>query len=310
MMGSPSDEAFDYLANVPLCMVALDDRGRAVQINETFKADEATTLRAAIERGVGSLSETLIGIGLSLSYHLVLALGGVIRYSSKLGLTKFWFSLPREHETLALSFEPPRVISPSDEMITKPAMQIFDGSPVVLVPVPASRKRSCCDQETEAGGRQMKFLREQSITPVPIPARSIASCGLQAMDPPSILVVEDTAMCAKLLCTTLRKALCSATWVQNGQEAVDLLRASAPGMYNLILMDLRMPVMDGLTATAIIKKELKINTPVIALTGDTSQDVKSQCEAIGFSEFCGKPMTRAQLLNIVEKYTGYRCVTK
>ncbi len=91
----------------------------------------------------------------------------------------------------------------------------------------------------------MKFLKEQPITPVSVPVKTIASSGLEAMDPPSILVVEDTAMCAKLLCTTLGKALCSATWVQNGQEAVDLLRASIPGMYSLILMDLRMPVMDG-----------------------------------------------------------------
>jgi two-component system sensor histidine kinase/response regulator len=109
---------------------------------------------------------------------------------------------------------------------------------------------------------------------------------------------------------TLRKLLCPATWVQNGQEAVDLLRKSTPGIYKLILMDLRMPVMDGLTATAIIKKELKNDIPVVALTGDTSSDVKSQCEAIGFSEFCGKPMKRDHLLNVIEKYTGYCCVTK
>jgi CheY-like chemotaxis protein len=306
--------------------------------------DEATTLRAAIERGVGSLHEALIGIGLSLSYHLVLALGGDIHYSSKPGLTKFWFSLPQEHETLALSFEPPCVMSTSHERIAdviltgheqiatpnmkfpsktanaihtcteripRPDIKYFQQDPDAPVPVQASRKRRCSSsQEEEADGRQTKFFRELYITPVPVPMQSIASSGLQAMNPPSILVVEDTAMCAKLLCTTLTKVQSSTTWVQNGQEAVDLLRASAPDMYNLIVMDLRMPVMDGLTATAIIKKELKINTPVIALTGDTSQDVKSQCEAIGFSEFCGKPMTRAQLLNIVEKYTGYRCVTK
>jgi CheY-like chemotaxis protein len=128
--------------------------------------------------------------------------------------------------------------------------------------------------------------------PVPVAAKIIASCGLKAMDLPSVLVVEDTAMCAKLVGMTLRKALCSATWVHNDQEAVDLLRMSTPGMYSLILMDLRMPVMDGLTATVIIKKDLKINIPVIALTGDTSAYVKSQCEEIGFSEFCGKPMKK------------------
>jgi two-component system sensor histidine kinase/response regulator len=73
---------------------------------------------------------------------------------------------------------------------------------------------------------------------------------------------------------------------------------------------LRMPVMDGLTAAAVIKKELKINIPVIALTGDTSADVKSQCEEIGFAEYCVKPMKKDKLLEIIQKYTGYRCVQK
>jgi CheY-like chemotaxis protein len=156
----------------------------------------------------------------------------------------------------------------------------------------------------------VEICREQPIIPVPVSVKSIVSSDLQAMNSPSILVVEDTAMCAKLLCMTLRKLLCSAKWVKNGQEAVDLLRTSEPGMYNFILMDLRMPVMDGLTATAIIKKELKLDIPVIALTGDTSRDVKSQCEKIGFAEFCGKPLKRDQLLNVIEKYSGHRCVTK
>jgi PAS domain S-box-containing protein len=276
---------------------------------ETLDIEEATSLRDAIERGVSSLCETLIGIGLSLSYHLVLALGGDIRYSSQSGLTKFWFSLPQDIDT-ALLAKPTSVISTSHERIAKPYMQIFQNGPVAPVPVPASKKQAASsDQDDAAGRRNIKFFGEPRVTPVPVPMKDIACNGLKAMDPPSILVVEDTAMCAKLLCRTLRKVGCSATWVENGQQAVDLLRESTPGIYSLILMDLRMPVMDGLIATAIIKKELKLKIPVIALTGDTSSDVKSQCENIGFSEFCGKPMTRAQLLDIIQKYTGYRCVT-
>ena len=147
---------------------------------------------------------------------------------------------------------------------------------------------------------------------MPIPVKKIASSGLQAMDPPSILVVEDTKMCAKLLYMVLRKARCSVTWVDNGQRAVELLRESIPGMYSLILMDLRMPAMNGLTATAtaVIKNELKIDIPVIAFTGDPNADVKSKCEGIGFAEYCVKPMKKDQLLAIIQKYTGYQCVQK
>jgi CheY-like chemotaxis protein len=68
--------------------------------------------------------------------------------------------------------------------------------------------------------------------------------------------------------------------------------------------------MDGLTATAVIKKEVKSDIPVIALTGDTSAGVKSKCEEIGFAEYCVKPMKKDQLLAIIQKYTGYQCVQK
>jgi PleD family two-component response regulator len=169
--------------------------------------EEATSLRDAIECGVGSLNETLVGIGLSLSYHLVLALGVIFHIPTR--LTALVHLLKR---------------------MTWPSAQAH-----VLF---RSKKRVASrNQANEANGRQMKFFREQPITPVPIPVKSIASSGLQAMDPPSILVVEDTEMCAKLMCMVLRKALCSATWVDNGQKAVDLLRESVPGMYSLILMD-------------------------------------------------------------------------
>jgi CheY-like chemotaxis protein len=277
--------------------------------------EEATSLRDAIERGVGSLKETLIGIGLSLSYHLVLALGGDIRYSSQSGLTKFWFSLPQENDTAP----PPEPTAPLEDMyrthvaeaaheIATPDMKSFQQGHVAPVPDPSSKKRAAGSDQV-ADVRPMKFCREQTMTSVPIQVKNIASSGLKAMDPPSILVVEDMAICAKILCMTLRKAGCSVTWADNGQKAIDLLRESTPGMYSLILMDMRMPEMDGLTATAIIKKELKITIPVIALTGDTSADVKRQCEEIGFADFYEKPMMKNQLLSVIEKYTGHCCVT-
>ena len=82
-----------------------------------------------------------------------------------------------------------------------------------------------------------------------IPKENIAQFGLNAMDRPSILVVEDTTMCARLLCKMLETLQCTSTWVKDGQEAVDILRSSPPNMHNLILMDIiRMPILDGISA--------------------------------------------------------------
>jgi CheY-like chemotaxis protein len=121
---------------------------------------------------------------------------------------------------------------------------------------------------------------------------------------PLVLVVEDTAMCAKLLCTILRQCKCATKWVENGQEALDELRGSSEH-YNLVLMDLRMPVMDGLTATRIIKAEMKMKIPVVALTGESGSQIKEDCKEIGFDDFFNKPLKKAQLIKLVEVHTGY-----
>jgi CheY-like chemotaxis protein len=66
-----------------------------------------------------------------------------------------------------------------------------------------------------------------------------------------------------------------------------------------------MPVLDGLEATRIIKSELKIQTPVVALTGDYNQETRDECEKLGFDGFQGKPMKRNVLKEIITKFTGY-----
>jgi len=246
---------------------------------ETQDFDEATTLRDKIERGINSHRHNGMGIGLSLSYHLVQALGGDLRYTSEPGLTKFWFSIPRDRsEQFA-----------SDRIVHRD-----------------SSKRMHHESEGSAPVKIARVIPATDVIPEPTVSNADIVCkGVCSMDPPSILVVEDVTTCAKLLCMSLRRANCATTWVENGQLAIDILKSSAPGMFNLILMDLRMPVMDGLTATKIIKDELKINIPIVALTGDAGEETKTQCMEIGFDEYCNKPMRRAELLGIIKKYTGY-----
>jgi CheY-like chemotaxis protein len=118
--------------------------------------------------------------------------------------------------------------------------------------------------------------------------------------------IEDSVVCAKLLCCTLNKLNVPTKWVANGQEAIDLLKSpDGTGIFNLILMDLRMPVMDGFEATKIIKEELKLTIPVVVLTGETCGEMKKRCAEIGFDEFRQKPMKLNDLINVVKEHTGY-----
>jgi len=127
---------------------------------------------------------------------------------------------------------------------------------------------------------------------------------LKATESPAVLVVEDTDACAKLLIMMLTKMNCVPTRAVNGKEAVDIIRSSSSDAFNLILMDIRMPVMDGLEATRIIKHELKSKIPVIALTGDGGDEIKNLVDDIGFDEFHNKPLKRAALKEVVERFTN------
>jgi CheY-like chemotaxis protein len=80
--------------------------------------------------------------------------------------------------------------------------------------------------------------------------------------------------------------------------AVDKLRNAPPGDYDLVLMDLRMPEMDGLTATKILKQEMKLSVPIIALTAETSASIRTECQEIGFDDFYSKPLKRDSLKDV------------
>jgi CheY-like chemotaxis protein len=78
-----------------------------------------------------------------------------------------------------------------------------------------------------------------------------------------------------------------------------------PGTFDMVLMDLRMPVMDGLEATKLIRDELKMtDLPILALTGERRHDIQS--EGIGFTDFFQKPLRKKTLEELVTKYKAVR----
>ena len=105
----------------------------------------------------------------------------------------------------------------------------------------------------------------------------------------------------------LKKMKCSTQRAENGRVAVDILRDSLHGSFDMVLMDLRMPVLNGMDATKLIRNELQMkDLPIIALTGEMSADIRSECEAIGFNGFFQKPLKKDQLQDLVETYNAAR----
>ena len=282
---------------------------------ETVNLTVATSIRERVEQGINTHKKSGLGIGLSLTYHLVQALGGELRCSSnKGGGCTFQFSLPRNvsfNSTISVTstLVPMRIVREGDigdittlignkRMLEEHTKD--DGTSTT------TDSTSTCSKKGRTGGIPSSFEMPTDTSIPNVPAELLAEWGVKSQDPPSVLVVEDTKACAKMLCMTLSRFNCSSKVAENGKIAVDILREATPGTYDLILMDLRMPVMDGLEATRIIKSQLNITTPVVALTGDDNEKNRIECEEIGFDAFHGKPMKRDNLKEVIMKFTGYR----
>jgi len=248
---------------------------------EILDINEATDLRQRIEDGINSHRKNGLGIGLAASYHLVLALGSDLRFSSRPGETVFSFSLPLKASTNVTTAP-----LDSQRIVKVISMASPSPEPILKLPTPAS-----------SGDQPMVDVRK-----IPPANDEIAPENLIPKRDFSVLVVEDTNSAAKLLCMMLKKLECTSTRAEHGQEALDILNKATPGTYNLILMDLRMPVMDGLEATKIIKNEMKLSVPVVALTAEMGAEIEKECEAIGFDGFYTKPLRRIKLKGLIEKH--------
>lgn len=112
-----------------------------------------------------------------------------------------------------------------------------------------------------------------------------------------ILVAEDTESNFLLLSIILRKEY-KVFRARNGQEAVEIYAAEHP---DLILMDIKMPLMDGLTATGIIRKNNK-TVPIIALTANAYDSDRDKAFEAGCDNYMAKPILAGLLIEMIKKY--------
>lgn len=119
-----------------------------------------------------------------------------------------------------------------------------------------------------------------------------------------LLLVEDNLINQRLTKLILQKAGYDVITANNGQEAVDYYKA-APD-FKAIIMDIQMPVLDGLSATQIIRfheAEQKLKrTPIIALTAHAMKGDKEKCLEAGCDNYLSKPIMLDVLVNAIKKY--------
>ena len=116
---------------------------------------------------------------------------------------------------------------------------------------------------------------------------------------PNIIVAEDEEYNFALIKIIFEKEGMNILWAKNGEEAIDIFINN--DTIDLVLMDIKMPIMNGLDATRAIKK-INSDVPVIAITAYALPEDRVTCLDAGCDEFITKPINRKNLLETAYKW--------
>lgn len=116
-----------------------------------------------------------------------------------------------------------------------------------------------------------------------------------------VLLVEDNKVNQFLAQTILNQWSCEIDCAENGLIAIEKVKETT---YDIVLMDIRMPVMNGEEATVIIRKELNILTPIIALTANAIKGDKEKYLALGMNGYISKPFNKENLKEVLFKWAN------
>lgn len=124
-----------------------------------------------------------------------------------------------------------------------------------------------------------------------------------------VLFVDDDAMNRRVVKDMLEVAGVAMDEAIDGQEGVDMIEQSE---YDVVLMDLRMPGMDGMTAIHHIRKreDDKASIPIIVVTADTSVNIKEDCISGGADEVMTKPVAMKPLFRAMGQYIAAKAKKK
>ena len=115
-----------------------------------------------------------------------------------------------------------------------------------------------------------------------------------------ILAVEDNELNRMVLQVILKKCEVVVTIAQNGQEAINLIQDQD---FDLVLMDVQMPIVDGLEATKYIRDELKLTIPIIGLSANAMREEVEICKQAGMNDYLVKPYSERALVEVMKRWS-------
>ncbi len=148
------------------------------------------------------------------------------------------------------------------------------------------------------------FLEQASPTAQPVPTLPDRSSTGPRLAGARILVADDSQINLELIKIFLRREGASPTLVNDGQQALDRLRADPQG-FDAVLMDMQMPVLDGFAATRLVRSDLKLlDLPVIAFSAGVLPEEQRRMFDAGVNDFVPKPVELDQLCLVLVRWIG------
>jgi PAS domain S-box-containing protein len=132
-----------------------------------------------------------------------------------------------------------------------------------------------------------------------LPMKEEVVPGTIKLNGKKILLVEDNEMNRMVATVILNNYGAIVYKVVNGVEAVEAIREN---QYDLVLMDMQMPVMGGLEATRIIRETIDTSTPIIALTANAIKGENDKCLAAGMNDYLSKPFEENELIRMITNW--------
>ncbi len=169
--------------------------------------------------------------------------------------------------------------------ISKQLVEIMDGS----ISVESQKGKGTKVKITlplSLGDENKVFTKEVSVEKV-------------LLDSVNVLLVEDNELNRVVACNTLKAFNIIVTEAVNGKEAVNAVKENR---FDLILMDIQMPEMNGFEATRVIREKLKVKTPIIALTANAIKTEIDKCLDLGMNGYITKPYEEDDLIQLISKH--------
>jgi len=157
-------------------------------------------------------------------------------------------------------------------------------------------------ESTPGAGSCFAFTLDLPSAAKPRPAARIETPTVEGAGNRRILIAEDSLVNQVLIRAILDKAGYDFTIVGDGMEALDALAADR---YDLVLMDMQMPNLDGLATTARIREREAgsgdRHLPIVALTANAFEEDRRRCLQAGMDDFLAKPFQREALLAVIRR---------